>query len=110
MAKASKGLEKPFWTGQNYCLINYDKAVEVKYNKGRWFVNMPVEIDIPEHRNSGKVMALDPGLRCFLTGFDGNSFAEFAKHDLGRIVRAENSCSPQIWGDGGAVSPVLIIC
>jgi len=87
MVKASKGLEKPLWTGQNHCLINYDKAVEVTYNKGRWFVNMPFEIDIPEQRNSGKTIALDPGLRCFLTGFDGNSFTEFAKYDLGRIVR-----------------------
>ena len=87
MVKASKELEKPFWTGQNYCLINYDKAVEITYNKGRWFVNMPIEMDVPQHRNGGKAIALDPGLRCFLTGFDGNSFTEFAKYDFGRIVR-----------------------
>ncbi len=87
MANASKNLEKPLWTGQDYCLINYDKAVEVTYNKGRWFVNMPVEIDIPEPKNGGKAIAIDPGLRCFLTGFDGNSFAEFGKYDFGKIAR-----------------------
>jgi putative transposase len=87
MINASKGLEKPLWTGQDYCLINYDKAVEVTYNKGRWFVNMPVETDISEPRNSGKTIAIDPGLRCFLTGFDGNSFTEFGKYDLGKIAR-----------------------
>jgi putative transposase len=48
---------------------------------------MPVEIDIPEPRNGGKTIALDPGLRCFLTGFDGNSFAEFGKYDFGKIAR-----------------------
>jgi len=87
MANASKNLEKPLWTGQDYCLINYDKAVEVTYNKGRWFVNMPVEMDIPEPKNGGKTIALDPGLRCFLTGFDGNSFTEFGKYDFGKIAR-----------------------
>jgi len=87
MINASKDLEKPLWTGQDYCLINYNKAVEVTYNKGRWFVNMPVETDIPELKNGGKTIALDPGLRCFLTGFDGNSFTEFAKYDFGKIAR-----------------------
>lgn len=87
MANASKNLEKPLWTGQDYCLINYDKAVEVTYNKGRWFVNMPVEMDIPEPKNGGKTIALDPGLRCFLTGFNGNSFTEFGKYDFGKIAR-----------------------
>ena len=87
MINASSDLEKPLWTGQDYCLINYNKAVEVTYNKGRWFVNMPVETDIPETKNGGKAIALDPGLRCFLTGFDGNLFTEFAKYDFGKITR-----------------------
>lgn len=87
MINSSKGLKKPLWTGQDYCLIDYDKAVEVTYNKGRWFVNMPVEIDIPEPKNGGKTIALDPGLRCFLTGFDGNAFTEFGKYDFGKIAR-----------------------
>jgi transposase len=63
MINASKGLEKPLWMGQDYCLINYEKAVEVTYNKGRWFVNMPVETEISEPKNGGKTIALDPGLR-----------------------------------------------
>jgi putative transposase len=87
MIKASKGLEKPLWTGQDYCLINYDPSVEVTYNRGRWFVNMPVEMDIPSSKTGGKAIGLDPGLRCFLTGFEGNSFTEFAKYDLGKIAR-----------------------
>jgi putative transposase len=87
MINASSGLEKPLWAGLDFCLINYDKAVEVTYNKGRWFVSMPVEIDIPKPRNGGAAIALDPGLRCFLTGFDGNSFTEFGKYDFGRIAR-----------------------
>jgi putative transposase len=72
MINSSKGLDKPLWTGQEHCLINYDKAVEVTYNRGRWFVNMPVEMDVLSSKNGGKAIGLDPGLRCFLTGFDGN--------------------------------------
>ncbi|NJM60965.1 MAG: transposase [Oscillatoriales cyanobacterium RU_3_3] len=87
MINASKKLDKPLWTGQDYCLINYDRAVEVTYNKGRWFVSMPVELELPEPKNGGKTIALDPGLRCFLTGFDGNSFTEFGKYDFGKIAR-----------------------
>lgn len=87
MINASKGLEKPLWTGQDFCLINYDKAIEVTYNKGRWFVSMPIEVEIPEPKNGGKTIALDPGLRCFLTGFDGNYFTEFGKYDFGKIAR-----------------------
>ena len=87
MIKASIGLEKPLWTGQDYCLINYDQAVEVTYNRGRWFVNMPVEMDVLSSKNGGKAIGLDPGLRCFLTGFDGNSFTELAKYDFGKIAR-----------------------
>lgn len=34
-----------------------------------------------------KVIALDPGVRTFLTGYDGNSFQEFGKADIGRIQR-----------------------
>jgi putative transposase len=34
-----------------------------------------------------KVIALDPGVRTFLTGYDGDSFQEFGKADIGRIQR-----------------------
>jgi hypothetical protein len=60
-----KTWKKPLWTGQDYCLINYDKAVEVTYNKGRWFVNMPVEMDIPEPKNGEKPSQSTPDCAVF---------------------------------------------
>lgn len=35
MSVASKGLEKPEYWGQDYCLINFDFATELTYNKGK---------------------------------------------------------------------------
>jgi putative transposase len=37
-----------------------------------------------------KIIALDPGLRTFLTGFDGNHFTEFATGDFAKIARLCN--------------------
>jgi putative transposase len=33
------------------------------------------------------IIALDPGVRCFQTGFDGYRFLEFGKGDMGRLAR-----------------------
>ncbi|MDT9201563.1 MAG: transposase, partial [Limnospira sp. PMC 1042.18] len=33
------------------------------------------------------VIALDPGVRTFITGFDGSRFLEFGSGDIGRITR-----------------------
>jgi len=84
---ASVGLEKAEYWGQDYCLINYDSATELTYNKGRWYANFPIDAE-PEISDKGnKIIALDPGLRCFLTGFDGNNFTEFANGDFARIAK-----------------------
>jgi putative transposase len=84
---ASKGLQKAEFWGQDFCLINYDDATELTYNKGRWYANFPIDMEVVEPRNGGKVIALDPGLRCFLTGFDGNNFTEFASGDFALIAK-----------------------
>ncbi|MGH2413591.1 MAG: RNA-guided endonuclease InsQ/TnpB family protein [Microcystaceae cyanobacterium] len=84
---ASSGLEKAQFWGQDYCLINYCCASELTYNKGRWYANFPVEMDAQPPRNGGKAIALDPGVRCFLTGFDGNNFTEFANGDFALIAK-----------------------
>lgn len=84
---ASSGLEKAEFWGQDYCLINYKSASELTYNKGRWYANFPVEMDAQPPRNGGKAIALDPGVRCFLTGFDGNNFTEFANGDFALIAK-----------------------
>lgn len=84
---SSKGLEKAQFWGQDYCLINFDGATELTYNKGRWYANFPVDVEVEEKPKNQKVIALDPGLRTFLTGFDGNAFTEFASGDFAKIAR-----------------------
>lgn len=47
---------------------------------------------IPEHISTetttqNKVIALDPGVRTFLTGYDGETVLEIGKGDIERIVR-----------------------
>jgi putative transposase len=54
--------------------------------KGRWFAVFP-ESATMEASTSDKVIALDPGVRTFLTGFDGSKFLEFGAGDMGRITR-----------------------
>ncbi|MBW4639697.1 MAG: transposase [Gloeocapsa sp. UFS-A4-WI-NPMV-4B04] len=54
--------------------------------KGRWFAIFP-ELVSASNNQSNKVIALDPGVRTFLTGFDGNKFLEFGAGDMGRITR-----------------------
>ncbi len=84
---ASKGLDKAEYWGQDYCLINYDCATELTYNKGRWYANFPIDIQQEIIEREPRIIALDPGLRCFMTGFDGNNFSEFAHGDFARIAK-----------------------
>jgi putative transposase len=47
---------------------------------------MPEEMPV-KRKDSYGVIALDPGVRTFLTGFDGSRFIEFGSGDIGRITR-----------------------
>lgn len=58
----SRGLEKAEFWGQDYCLINYGNATELTYNKGRWYANFPVDVEVEARISKGKVIALDPEL------------------------------------------------
>ncbi|WP_349262708.1 transposase [Allocoleopsis sp.] len=61
-------------------------ATQLTFSKGRWFAIIPEEMII-ERKNKDGVIALDPGVRTFLTGFDGSRFIEFGQGDIGRITR-----------------------
>lgn len=87
LARASKGLEKPLYSGQSFCQISYPGSVEVTYRKGRWFVNMPVEVKDEMPERTGKICAIDPGVRTFATAFDGTNFTEVGSKDFARIAR-----------------------
>ena len=54
--------------------------------KGRWFAGFPKSRQSIDNESDG-IIALDPGVRCFQTGFDGHRFLEFGKGDIGRITR-----------------------
>ncbi len=87
MVSTTKHLPKPEFKGQNFCVLT-DGATELTFNKGRWFANFPVEVEQPMLRPiCQKVIALDPGVRTFLTGFDGNDFLEFGNGDFGKIAK-----------------------
>lgn len=54
--------------------------------KGKWFAVFPKPALLTDNQ-SDKVIALDPGVRTFITGFDGFKFLEFGAGDMGRITR-----------------------
>ena len=61
-------------------------ATQLTFSKGRWFAIIPEEMPV-EQKDKDRIIALDPGVRTFLTGFDGSKFIEFGNGDIGRITR-----------------------
>lgn len=61
-------------------------ATQLTFSKGRWFAIIPEEVKVNRQDKDG-VIALDPGVRTFLTGFDGSRFVELGRGDIGRITR-----------------------
>lgn len=61
-------------------------GTELVYQRGKWFACIPVRVDENPTSNSG-VIALDPGNRAFLTGYDGANVLEVGQGDIGRINR-----------------------
>lgn len=77
----------PELVGHKRCILT-DGASELTYNKGRWFAHFPVETSPGEEfTETRRIIALDPGVRTFMTGFDGNSFLEFGNGDFSRIAK-----------------------
>jgi putative transposase len=63
-----------------------DTGTQLVFAKGRWFGIFPETVGT-NPVNADGLIALDPGVRTFLTGFDGCKFLEFGKGDIGRITR-----------------------
>jgi len=61
-------------------------GTELMRVKDRWYAILPEPVNSQCTLARG-VIALDPGVRTFLTGFDGDSFIEFGAGDIGRITR-----------------------
>ncbi len=63
-----------------------NQGTQLLYCKGHWFSVFPVSVTLQPTDATG-IIALDPGVRTFMTGFDGNKFIEFGSGDMGRITR-----------------------
>ncbi|MBW4569903.1 MAG: transposase [Tolypothrix carrinoi HA7290-LM1] len=61
-------------------------GTELVYRRGKWFGCFPCVEEVIT-TGSDRVIALDPGNRTFLTGFDGENVLEIGKGDIGRIQR-----------------------
>jgi putative transposase len=85
MVSTTKHLPKPEFKGQDFCLLT-DGSSELTYNKGRWFAHFPVEFE-QTPTVTQRVIALDPGIRTFMTGFTGNEFLEFGNADFNKIAK-----------------------
>lgn len=55
-------------------------------DRGRWFICFAEQMKVKSN-NSSRVLAIDPGVRSFVTGFDGSDFIEVGRGDIGRIQR-----------------------
>lgn len=58
----------------------------IKDKSGDWFCVFLEEAK-PIAQQENRIIALDPGVRTFLTGFDGQNFLEVGSSDMGRINR-----------------------
>lgn len=57
------------------------------YKQGRWFICIPEKVSYIKSENQGRVVALDPGVRTFLTGFAENGVFKIGDLDISRISR-----------------------
>lgn len=67
-------------------LHNCDSATRLVRQKDRWYAVFPETVVISPS-TTNKVIALDPGIRTFLTGYDVDKIIEIAPKDIGRITR-----------------------
>ena len=54
---------------------------------GITYLSIPHEVQRNSSENQGRVVALDPGVRTFMTMFSETSFGWLGNHDIGRIQR-----------------------
>lgn len=63
------------------------KDSRLMLENGRWFVSIPHVSVISPSENQGRVVALDPGIRTFLTGFSPEQIFKIGEGDFSRIAR-----------------------
>ncbi|MGK7929471.1 MAG: RNA-guided endonuclease InsQ/TnpB family protein [Spirulina sp.] len=61
-------------------------GTQLVWERGAWYGVFPeVRPEIPTEQS--KVIAIDPGVRTFVTGYDGDKIVEFGSGDMGKIQR-----------------------
>ncbi|TAG69244.1 MAG: transposase, partial [Oscillatoriales cyanobacterium] len=61
-------------------------GTQLVIHRGKWFAIFPEEYELSP-TNSKAVIALDPGIRTFITGYDSFKVIEIGSGDIGRITR-----------------------
>ncbi|MGD1809686.1 RNA-guided endonuclease InsQ/TnpB family protein [Dapis sp. BLCC M126] len=61
-------------------------GTQLVFDRGKWYGIFP-EYKQPIPTDHSKVIALDPGVRTFITGYDGGKIVEFGHGDMGKIQR-----------------------
>ncbi|WP_172957574.1 helix-turn-helix domain-containing protein [Aphanothece sacrum] len=80
----TKGLE--FESSEPIPLKNAYATQLIKSKSGEWFAVFLNSVEQAENSNNN-IISLDPGVRTFLTGFDGQRFIEIGQKDIGKINR-----------------------
>lgn len=82
-SRLTKGLS---FTSKQQIPQECNYGTQLVYKAGKWFACFP------EHKEiigtiQNKIIALDPGCRTFLTGYDGEAIIEVGENDIGMINR-----------------------
>lgn len=82
--KLTKGLD--FKTSEPIPRKSINATQLVKTKSGEWFAVFLNETH-PKRNKNDSIISLDPGVRSFLTGFDGQKFIEIGENDMVKINR-----------------------
>lgn len=69
------------------CLPNDFRDSRLICEHGRWFIMVPFRVLPQSTNNQGRIVALDPGIRTFLTGFSESNVFKIGQGDFSRIAR-----------------------
>ncbi len=71
-----------------------DNSAILKYESpGRYYMIISYKTKIKKRENNNKIVALDPGVRTFQTGFDNNGdFKEFGNGDVSKLFKQTLAC------------------